>query len=100
MMTRRSPSPARRTSSRCASGAAGWRPGWIISGAPVCLAASAAARSDFCSFGVHGQEQPISPINPARTPVSPAPSLTSRTISRVIASSVFASMSGGWDGPT
>ena len=39
----------------------------------------AAALSDFFSFSVSGEEQPISPISPHLTPLSPMPSTISLT---------------------
>ncbi len=81
-------------------GAVWSRPGWIISGAPVWRWASTAARTTFFSLSVHGHVLPISPMRPARTPVSPTPTVTSRTISRTIESSLRRSMSAGWAAAT
>jgi hypothetical protein len=69
------------------SGAPASRPGWIWRVAPVACCAREAARSVFSSHGSAGQLIPISPMMPERTPVSPTPTWTSRTISSSIASS-------------
>ena len=100
MMVRPRSAPSRRMKSTISSGSRSCRPGWIISGAPVSRCASTAARTTFRSFAVHGQVVPISPMKPARTPVSPTPGVSSATISRATPSTVFASMSGGCEAAT
>ena len=71
-----------------------------MSGAPVSRCACTAARTTFRSLAVHGQVVPISPMKPARIPVSPTPRVTSSTISRARASTVRPSMSGGCEAAT
>ena len=93
MVRRRSP-PSFCTNSASSIGIRGWRPGWIISGAPVSRCAAIAARRTFFSFSVHGDVVPISPSRPARMPVSPTPVVTSAIISRARSSAVRRSMSG------
>src|SRR4029453_727679 len=79
MMVRRRSAPSRRIMSTISSGSRSWRPGWIISGAPVSRCACTAARTTFRSLAVHGQVVPISPMKTARIPVSPTPRGTPST---------------------
>ncbi len=73
--------------------------GWTVSDAPVRACARAAARSTFSSSGRHGVSgiplQPISPMFPARTPVSPMPTSISRTILSARAPTSIDATSGG-----
>ena len=69
-------------------------------GAPVSRWAATAARTTFFSLSRHGHVQPISPISPERTPVSPTPTVTSPAISLARSSTVRLSMSGGWAAAT
>ena len=71
-----------------------------MSGAPVSRWAMIAARKTFRSFSVHGEVVPISPMRPARTPVSPTPDVMSAIISRARSSTLRRSMSAGWDAST
>ena len=71
-----------------------------MSGAPVSRWASTAACTTLRSLAVHGEVVPISPMKPARTPVSPTPAVTSATISRATSSTLFVSMSGGCEAAT
>ncbi len=54
MIVRRSSPPSLRTNSAICIGMSGWRPGWIMSGAPVSRWVMIAARKTFRSFSVHG----------------------------------------------
>ena len=66
--------PTDSSSRTISAGASGCRPGWTISGAPVACWAMPAARRLVRSRSVIGQEQPTSPMKPARTPWWPTPS--------------------------
>ena len=65
--------PAALAKSATSCGWSGSRPGWTLIDAPVSAEASSAARITRFSVSVHGAEQPISPIIPARTSVPQAP---------------------------
>ena len=105
MIVRRKSPPSFRTNSASSMGMLGWRPGWIMSGAPVSRWATTAARSTFFSLSdlassVQGWVVPISPMRPARMPVSPTPEVTSVIISRASSSTVRRSMSAGCEAAT
>ena len=58
------------------------RTAWVVIARPVRRAARAAARWTRSSAGeTHGLSVPISPMIPGRTPLSPTPSVASRTSS-------------------
>jgi len=95
MMVRPRSAPSFLMKLTISSGNRSWRPGWIIRAAPVSHWAATAARTTFFSLSVQGHVVPISPMKPARTPVSPTPTVRSVTISRATSSAVLAPMSGG-----
>ena len=62
---------------------------------PVVSAACADARRTFSSFADIGEPQPTSPMTPQRIPVSPTPTVSSRTISSANWSAVATSTQVG-----
>ncbi len=95
MIVRERSAPSLRIISTMASGKRSWRPGWIMSAAPVSRCAATAARTTFFSLSVKGHVVPISPMKPALTPVPSTPTVRSATSSRVMSSWLRRPMSGG-----
>ena len=60
---------------------------WVVIGTPVAWCARAAARSTTSSYGVTRPAPVATLMTPARTPVSPMPSVISRTKTSVISAS-------------
>ena len=81
MTTRDRSAPSASKTSSWSSPTVDWT-AWVVIASPVRRAARAAARWTRSSWAEsHGLSVPISPMIPARIPVSPTPSVASRTIS-------------------